>query len=120
MIAQALEQANAQQTLNKSLLRITYIMQQSIHFSHLTVPASHSFSVLERPNSNLVIEMLLTQPLLLDNLRKGYSGNYGPILSLLGCLDHGVEAKKLVDRIIDACGFHAFVLNRLYCLSRHR
>lgn len=29
-------------------------------------------------------------------------GNYGIILSLLGCLDHGLQAKKLVDRVIDA------------------
>lgn len=30
-------------------------------------------------------------------------GNYGVILSLLGCLDHGLRAKKLVDRVIDSC-----------------
>jgi hypothetical protein len=47
--------------------------------------------------------MLLTQPGLLDNLRKGFLGNYSPILSLLGCLDNGFEAKKLADRVIDAC-----------------
>jgi len=47
--------------------------------------------------------MLLTQPGLLDNLRKGYLGNYSPILSLLGCLDEGFEAKRLADRAIDAC-----------------
>jgi hypothetical protein len=58
---------------------------------------------MESPSSNSAIEMLLTNPSLLDNLRKGYLGNYGVILSLLGCLDHGLEAKKLVDRIIDSC-----------------
>ena len=47
--------------------------------------------------------MLLTQPGLLDNLRKGYLGNYSPILSLLGCLDDGFEAKRLADKVIDAC-----------------
>lgn len=47
--------------------------------------------------------MLLTQPSLLDNLRKSFLGNYSPILSLLGCLDDGFEAKKLADRVIDAC-----------------
>lgn len=47
--------------------------------------------------------MLLTQPTLLDNLRKSFLGNYSPILSLLGCLDDGFEAKKLADRVIDAC-----------------
>ena len=30
-------------------------------------------------------------------------GNYGIILSLLGVLDHGMKAKKLVDRVIDSC-----------------
>lgn len=49
--------------------------------------------------------MLLTQPSLLENLRKGYLGNYGVILSLLGCLDNGLEAKSLVDKIIDSCMF---------------
>jgi len=47
--------------------------------------------------------MLLTQPGLLDNMRRGYLGNYSPILSLLGCLDDGFEAKKLADKMIDAC-----------------
>ena len=44
----------------------------------------------------------MSQPALLENLRKAHMGNYGVILSLLGCLDHGLRAKKLVDRIIDA------------------
>lgn len=43
----------------------------------------------------------MTQPTLLDNLRKAHMGNYGVILSLLGCLDDGLQAKKLVDRVID-------------------
>ena len=25
------------------------------------------------------------------------------ILSLLGCLDHGLKSRKLVDRVIDSC-----------------
>jgi len=48
--------------------------------------------------------MLLTQPGLLDNLRRGYLGNYSSILSLLGCLDDGFEAKRTADRVIDSCG----------------
>lgn len=58
---------------------------------------------MENPKSNSAIEMLLTQPGHLDNLRKGYLGNYSPILSLLGCLDDGFEAKKLADKVIEAC-----------------
>lgn len=47
--------------------------------------------------------MLLIQPDLLGNLRKAFMGNYSTVLSLLGCLDDGFEAKKLVDKVIDAC-----------------
>jgi hypothetical protein len=39
----------------------------------------------------------------MENLRKAHAGNYGVVLSLLGCLEKGVEAKKLVDRMIDSC-----------------
>ncbi|KAJ6512734.1 inositol hexakisphosphate-domain-containing protein [Mycena sanguinolenta] len=85
-ILQALEQANAQQDLNKSLLRLTYLLQQC----------------LQNRNSQSAIELLMTQPALLDCLRRAHMGNYGVILSLLGCLDHGLQAKRLVDRVIDA------------------
>ncbi|KAF7336949.1 hypothetical protein MVEN_02131300 [Mycena venus] len=85
-ILQALEQANAQQDLSRSLLRLTYLLQQCLH----------------NRNSQSAIELLMTQPALLDNLRKAHMGNYGVILSLLGCLDHGLQAKRLVDRVIDA------------------
>ena len=53
-------------------------------------------------NSQSAIGLLMAQPALLENLRKAHLGNYGVILSLLGCLDRGLQAKKLVDRIIDA------------------
>ncbi|THH21421.1 hypothetical protein EW146_g157 [Bondarzewia mesenterica] len=86
-IMQALEQASAQQDMNRSLLRLTYIMQQC-------QPSNPS---------QQVIELLLSQPTLLDNLRKAHMGNYGIIQSLLGCLDHGLHAKKLVDKVIDSC-----------------
>ncbi|KZT67481.1 hypothetical protein DAEQUDRAFT_729142 [Daedalea quercina L-15889] len=86
-LQQALEQASMQQDLNRSLLRITSILQQ----------------YLETKNSQTAIELLLTQPTLLDSLRKAHMGNYGIILSLLGCLDHGLKSKKLVDRVIDSC-----------------
>ena len=44
----------------------------------------------------------MTQPTMLENLRKAHLGNYSVVLSLLGCLDRGLQAKKLVDRVIDA------------------
>ncbi|KAG2100890.1 inositol hexakisphosphate-domain-containing protein [Suillus cothurnatus] len=83
-LAQALENASAQQDQNKSLLRLTYVLQRHLH-------------------SQSVIALLMAQPALLENLRKAHQGNYGVILSLLGCLDHGLQAKRLVDRVIDAC-----------------
>ncbi|KAH9928428.1 inositol hexakisphosphate-domain-containing protein [Amylocystis lapponica] len=86
-LLQVLEQASVQQDLNRSLLRITSILQQC----------------LDTKNSTSAIELLLTQPTLLDSLRKAHMGNYGVILSLLGCLDHGLKSKKLVDRVIDSC-----------------
>ncbi|KAF9000645.1 inositol hexakisphosphate-domain-containing protein [Cyathus striatus] len=82
----SLEQASMQQELSKTLLRLTYLLQQC----------------LENKNSQSAIELLMTQPSLLESLRKAYMGNYGVILSLLGCLDRGLQAKKLVDRVIDA------------------
>ncbi|KAJ3508107.1 hypothetical protein NLJ89_g5936 [Agrocybe chaxingu] len=85
-ILQSLEQANAQQELSRSLLRLTYLLQQC----------------LEDNNTQSAIELLMTQPTLLENLRKAHLGNYGVVLSLLGCLDHGLQAKRLVDRVIDA------------------
>ena len=56
---------------------------------------------LKDTNSQSAIELLMSQPTLLENLRKAHQGNYGIILSLLGCLDHGLRAKKLVDKVID-------------------
>lgn len=88
-IRQALEQASAQQDLNRSLLRLTNILQQ-------TLPSGPS---------HLVIDLLLTNSGLLDDLRKAHMGSYGIILSLLGCLDDGLKSKKLVDKVIDSCTY---------------
>lgn len=86
-IRKALEQANAQQDLNRSLLRLTNILQQILHSGP----------------SHYVIDLLLTRSALLEDLRKAHMGQYGIILSLLGCLDDGLKAKKLVDKVIDSC-----------------
>ncbi|KAG7089324.1 hypothetical protein E1B28_011021 [Marasmius oreades] len=82
----SLDQAYAQQDMSRSLLKLTYLLQQ-------TLPESTSLSA---------IELLMSNPTLLDNLRKAHMGSYGIILSLLGCLEHGVRAKKLADKVIDA------------------
>ncbi|KAK7690552.1 hypothetical protein QCA50_005650 [Cerrena zonata] len=86
-ILQSLEQASQQHDLNRSLLRITYILQQC----------------LQTKNSQSAIELLLSNPELLEDLRKAHMGNYGVVLSLLGCLENGLKAKKLVDKVIDDC-----------------
>ncbi|KIM67616.1 hypothetical protein SCLCIDRAFT_1210267 [Scleroderma citrinum Foug A] len=83
-LAQALENASAQQDSNKSLLRLTYVLQQYLQ-------------------SQSAIFLLMAQPSLLENLRKAHQGNYSVILSLLGCLDQGLQSKRLVDRVIDTC-----------------
>jgi len=70
--------------------------QLSSEFSQYAILDLHSQSA---------IALLMSQPVLLENLRKAHQGNYGVILSLLGCLDHGLQAKKLVDRVIDTCMF---------------
>ncbi|KAF8688978.1 Inositol hexakisphosphate, partial [Rhizoctonia solani] len=85
--AVALQQVETQQELSKSLLRLTYLLQQSL-------PSATTHSA---------IELLLAQPTLMDNLRKAHMGNYGLVLSLLGCLEDGLHVKKLADRVIDSC-----------------
>ena len=42
---------------------------------------------LQTHGSQSAVELLLTQPELLNSLRKAHMGNYGIILSLLGCID---------------------------------
>lgn len=59
----------------------------------------------------------MTQPTLLENMRKAHIGNYGVILSLLGCLDHGLQAKRLVDRVIDASAYISSFLSRVELTS---
>ncbi|KZT41862.1 hypothetical protein SISSUDRAFT_1069720 [Sistotremastrum suecicum HHB10207 ss-3] len=86
-VRQSMMQAGAQQEFSRSLLRLTYLLQKS-----LSGAASQS-----------VTEILLQNPVLLDNLRKAHQGSYGIVLSLLGCLDNGLAVKQLVDRVIDSC-----------------
>lgn len=56
---------------------------------------------LKDTNSQSAVELLMSQPTLLENLRRAHQGNYSLILGLLGCLDDGSRAKKLVDKVID-------------------
>jgi hypothetical protein len=49
------------------------------------------------------IDLLASQPNLLDALRKAHMGNYQIVLSLMSSLDHGRQMKRLVDQVIDTC-----------------
>lgn len=81
---------------------MTYLFQQSTRprYSRASTQITTLPSGLR---SQSAIDILLTQPGLLDNLRKAHMGHYGVILSLLGVLDNGLKSKKLVDSVIDAC-----------------
>ena len=77
-------------------------MYSLTYFSTFVIDRIWLQSGLESDNTQSAIELLMTQPTLLENLRKAHLGNYSVVLSLLGCLDRGLQAKKLVDRVIDA------------------
>jgi hypothetical protein len=49
------------------------------------------------------IDLLASNPALLEQLRKAHMGNYQLVLSLLSSLDHGRQMKRVVDAIIDNC-----------------
>ncbi|ORY34932.1 inositol hexakisphosphate-domain-containing protein [Naematelia encephala] len=80
-----LEQATIQQSLNKSLLKLTRVLDRNLPSRH---PAT-------------AIDLLASQPTLLEQLRKAHMGNYQIVLSLLSSLDQGRQMKRLVDHVID-------------------
>ncbi|WVR08265.1 hypothetical protein IAU60_005312 [Kwoniella sp. DSM 27419] len=84
---QFLEQATMQQALNKSLLKVTRVLDRNL-------PSKHP---------STAIDLLAAQPSLLEQLRKAHMGSYQIVLSLLSSLDHGKQMKQLVDAVIDSC-----------------
>ena len=84
-----LAEANAITNRNRSLLRLTAVLNEC-------VPAS---------NQHLALNILLSQPQMLENLRRAVEGDYDMILNLLSCLDSGSANKQLVDTAIDQCEF---------------
>ncbi|KZW02890.1 hypothetical protein EXIGLDRAFT_730985, partial [Exidia glandulosa HHB12029] len=100
--ALALEQVTAQQEFSRSLLRLAAILQQTLSSA---------------AGSQSAVELLLSQPMLMDNLRKALLGNYGVVLSLLGCIDNGLQIKRLVDDIFDSCDH---VVNLREVILSHR
>ncbi|WVQ75186.1 hypothetical protein IAR50_004796 [Cryptococcus sp. DSM 104548] len=80
--AQAKLQTASQQALNKSLLKMTHL------------PSKHP---------STAIDLLTSQPTLLEQLCKAHMGSYQIVLSLLSSLDQGKQMKHLVDAVIDSC-----------------
>ncbi|KNZ49561.1 hypothetical protein VP01_493g4 [Puccinia sorghi] len=74
-----------QQVRTKSLLRLMQLLQRS-----LPTASQHS-----------VMELLTTHPNLLENLRRGISGEFDIVLSLVSILDRGNLEKDLVDMVVN-------------------
>ncbi|KIR34499.1 hypothetical protein I352_02746 [Cryptococcus deuterogattii MMRL2647] len=90
MMPQAVQfkmQATLQQALNKSLLKVTRVLNRNL-------PSKHP---------STAIDLLTTQPPLLDQLCRAHMGSYQIVLSLLSSLDQGKLMKQLVDAVIDSC-----------------
>lgn len=83
----ALTMLGEQQVRTKSLLRLMQLLQRS-----LPTASQHA-----------VMDLLTTQPNLLENLRKGIGGEFDIVLSLVSILDHGSLEKDLVDVVVDHC-----------------
>ena len=104
-----MEQANLQQELGRSLLRLTSLLQQSqCDLSALT--HTDWEEDLTGNEALSVVEILHNQPSLLGNLRKAHMGNYSIIMSLLGCINNGFLAKRVADTVIDSCGYYRLSL----------
>ena len=82
-----LAEATAITKRNRALLRLTAVLSKC-------VPPSNQHSALN---------ILLSQPQMLENLRRAVEGDYDMILNLLSCLDSGSANKDLVDGAIDQC-----------------
>ncbi|GAC94223.1 metal ion binding/oxidoreductase [Pseudozyma hubeiensis SY62] len=102
-VARSLRQASEQQAQNLSLLRLIRVLNVS----------------LSTRDSQSTIEILLSNPALLESLRKANSGDYGIIRQLAGLLDEGLENKAIVDVAIDCCA-HVTNLRETILSSRIR
>lgn len=102
-VAKSIQQASEQHSQNKSLLRLIHVLGES----------------LSSKDSKSAIELLLSQPALLDSLRSANMGDYGIIRQLAGLLDEGLENKAVVDAAIDSCA-HVTNLREAILLERVR
>jgi protein-tyrosine phosphatase len=88
LMVKSLKVASEKQTDAQATLQVVQVISQALSQAH---------------SSNSAVEILLSQPLLLDALRSAMDGNYGVIRQLIGLLDEGEESKNVVDVAIDAC-----------------
>ncbi|ORY84702.1 inositol hexakisphosphate-domain-containing protein [Leucosporidium creatinivorum] len=84
---EVLRRSEEEKGRDRSLLGLMSVLQKS----------------LATTNQGTVLTLLSSHPQLLENLRNALIGNYDLILSLLSCLDDGVEQKNVADFIIDHC-----------------
>lgn len=85
-VAKSVEAATQQQQQTTALLRILKAVSD----------------VFPREMNQSIMAALMTQPVLLDNLRKASEGDFGIIMQLTGLLDHGLADKTTVDIAVDA------------------
>lgn len=104
-VAQFIEKATQNQALNKSLLRLTRILDRSALPTLLSCRTVTKLTPdLPSKHPSTAIDLLTDQPTLLEQLRKSHMGNYQIVLSLLSSLDNGRQMKRIVDTVIDNCG----------------
>lgn len=85
-VAKSVEAATQQQAQTTALLRILKAVTD----------------IFPRDMSQSIMGALMTQPVLLDNLRKASAGDFGIIMQLTGLLDFGLADKTTVDIAVDA------------------
>ena len=70
-------------------------------------------------DTQAALNLLMTQPALLNTLRRANGGDYGIIQQLCGVLEEGPETKAIVDEAIDSC-MHLTNLRESILLERLR
>ena len=60
-------------------------------------------TALELRSTSALVDVVTSQPALLEQLQSALDGRYEHVLALVSCLDTGQSAKKLVDAIVDDC-----------------
>lgn len=60
-------------------------------------------TALELKSSVALVDVVTSQPVLLDQLQAALDGRYDLVLSLLPSLESGQSSKQLVDAIVDSC-----------------